>query len=101
MRTCELTREGISYQILQNLIEQVRVEKIKYGYYQWQDEKAFTEVSVITVLFLTAVTLIFTQMQSYAEKIYMDELSGLYNRRYLKAVLAKRKIQTQTLWMEL
>ena len=91
MRTCELTREGISYQILQNLIEQGRVEKIKYGYYQWQDEKAFTEVSVITALFLTAVTLIFTQMQSYAEKIYMDELSGLYNRRYLKAVLAKRK----------
>ena len=41
MRTCELTREGISYQVLQNLIEQGRVEKIKYGYYQWQDEKAF------------------------------------------------------------
>ena len=40
---------------------------------------------------LTAVTLIFTQMQSYAENIYMDELSGLYNRRYLKAALAKRK----------
>ena len=36
MRTCELTREGISYQVLQNLIEQGRVEKIKYGYYQWQ-----------------------------------------------------------------
>lgn len=32
MRTCELTREGISYQVLQNLIEQGRVEKIKYGY---------------------------------------------------------------------
>ena len=45
MRTCELTREGISYQILQNLIEQGRVEKIKYGYYQWQDEKAFTEAT--------------------------------------------------------
>lgn len=29
MRTCELTREGISYQILQNLIEQGRVEKKK------------------------------------------------------------------------
>lgn len=40
---------------------------------------------------LAAVTLIFIQMQSYAENIYMDELSGLYNRRYLKAVLAKRK----------
>ena len=47
MRTCELTKEGISYRILQNLIEEGLVEKIKYGYYQWQDEKAFTEVSVI------------------------------------------------------
>ena len=45
MRTCELTREGISYQMLQNLIEQGRVlfflknknelsvdKKQKYGY---------------------------------------------------------------------
>ena len=39
MRTCELTKEGISYRILQNLIEEGLVEKIKYGYYQWQDEK--------------------------------------------------------------
>ena len=28
MRTCELTKEGISYQMLQNLIEQGSVEKI-------------------------------------------------------------------------
>ena len=55
MRTCELIREGISYQILQKLLEQGRVEKIKYGYYQWQDEKAFTEVSVIRALFPEAI----------------------------------------------
>ena len=40
---------------------------------------------------LAAVTLIFVQMQLYAENLYTDELSGLYNRRYLNAVLAKRK----------
>mgnify|MGYP000034254148 FL=1 len=40
---------------------------------------------------ITAVTLIFTQMQSYAENIYMDELSGLYNRRYLKGCACKKK----------
>ncbi len=55
MRTCELTKEGISYQTLQNLIEAGCVEKIKYGYYQWQDEKALTEVSVIRSLFPKAV----------------------------------------------
>lgn len=55
MRTCELTKEGISYQILQNLIEEGSVEKIKYGYYQWQDERAFTEVAVISSLFPEAI----------------------------------------------
>lgn len=47
MRTCELTREGISYQILQNLIEQGRIEKIKDGYYQWQDDKAISTMGNI------------------------------------------------------
>ena len=55
MRTCELTKEGISYQQIQNLIDKGCVEKIKYGYYQWQDERAFTEVSVISALFPEAV----------------------------------------------
>ena len=32
------------------------------------------------------------KMQSYAESLYMDELSGLYNRRYFNAVLAEKKI---------
>ena len=34
MRTCELTKEGISYQEIQKLISKGNVEKIKYGYYQ-------------------------------------------------------------------
>lgn len=55
MRTCELTKEGISYQQIQNLTAEGCVEKIKYGYYQWQDERAFTEVSVISALFPEAV----------------------------------------------
>lgn len=55
MRTCELTKEGITYQQLQTLIEEGYVEKIKYGYYQWQDEKALTEASVINSLFPNAV----------------------------------------------
>lgn len=41
---------------------------------------------------LAAITLTFVQMQSYAENLYMDELSGLYNRRYFNVVLAKQKI---------
>lgn len=55
MRTCELTKEGISYHQIQNLIEEGNIEKIKYGYYQWQDEKAFTEASILTSLFPDAI----------------------------------------------
>ena len=40
-----------------------------------------------------AVALCFVQMQSYAENLYTDELSGLYNRRYLNSLLAE---QTRT-----
>ncbi len=46
---------------------------------------------ITTSWMLAAVTLVFVQMQLYAENLYTDELSGLYNRRYLNAVLAKRK----------
>ena len=38
-----------------------------------------------------AIALSFVQMQSYAENLYMDELSGLYNRRYFNAVLAEKE----------
>lgn len=55
MRTCELAQEGISYQTIQELIAAGDIEKIKYGYYQWQDEKAFTEASVISSLFPEAI----------------------------------------------
>ena len=41
---------------------------------------------------LVAVALLFVQMQSYAESLYMDELSGLYNRRYLNTILTEKKI---------
>ena len=44
---------------------------------------------------LVAVALIFVQMQSYAENLYIDELSGLYNRRYLNAVLTERIITSR------
>lgn len=40
-----------------------------------------------------AIALSFIQMQSFAENLYTDELSGLYNRRYLNSLLTK---QTRT-----
>lgn len=76
MRTCELMKEGISYQILQNLIEEGSVEKIKYGYYQWQDEKAFTEVAVITSLFPEAIISDVSAAMYYG---YTDRVPGIWH----------------------
>lgn len=76
MRTCELTKEGVFYQCLQELIEEGSVEKIKYGYYQWQDEKAFTEASVIASLFPEAVICDTSAMMYYG---YTDRVSGIWH----------------------
>lgn len=76
MRTCELTKEGVFYQRLQELIEEGSVEKIKYGYYQWQDEKAFTEASVIASLFPEAVICDTSAMMYYG---YTDRVSGIWH----------------------
>lgn len=40
---------------------------------------------------MVTAALIFVQLQSYAENLYTDELSGLYNRRYFKTMLAKKE----------
>ena len=73
MRTSELTKEGVSYQILQMLIDGGKVEKIKYGYYQWQDEKAFTEVAIISSLFPEAVICDMSAAMYYG---YIDRVPG-------------------------
>lgn len=76
MRTCELTREGISYQTLQKLIEEGTVEKVKYGYYQWQDERAFAEVSVIAALFPKAIICDLSAAMYYG---YIDRVPGVWH----------------------
>lgn len=73
MRTYELKKEGIPYRILQNLIHEGSVEKIKYGYYQWQDEKAFSEASVLTSLFPEAIVCDMSAVMYYG---YTDRVPG-------------------------
>ena len=76
MRTCELKREGVSYQILQELMAEGLVEKIKYGYYQCQDEKAFSEVSVISALFPDAIVCDMSAAMYYG---YTDRVPGIWH----------------------
>lgn len=44
-----------------------------------------------------AMAMMFVQMQTYAENLYKDELSGLYNRRYLSSMLDKADTASRTL----
>ena len=76
MRTCELTKEGISYQKIQKLINDGNVEKIKYGYYQWQDERAFVEASAVASLFPEAIVCDMTAAMYYG---YTDRAAGVWH----------------------
>lgn len=73
MRTSELTKESISYQQIQNLIEEGNVEKIKYGYYQWQNERAFTEAAILASLFPDAIICGISAAMYYG---YTDRVPG-------------------------
>ncbi len=44
---------------------------------------------ITTAWISVSVALIFVQMQTYAENLYKDELSGLFNRRFLDRTLEK------------
>lgn len=46
---------------------------------------------ITTSWIMVAVALMFVQLQSYAENLYMDALSGLYNRRYFDSMMAARR----------
>lgn len=76
MRTCELTKEGISYQKIQKLMAEGNVEKIKYGYYQWQDERAFTEASTVASLYPEAIVCDMTAAMYYG---YTDRAAGVWH----------------------
>lgn len=50
----------------------------------------FCFYGITTSWISVATALVFVQMQTYAENLYKDELSGLFNRRYLDRMIKKR-----------
>jgi predicted transcriptional regulator of viral defense system len=65
MRTKDLSHHRIYSGFVKKLIEEGYVEKIKYGYYQWQDDRSFSEVAVIVRLFPDAVLCMESALQFY------------------------------------
>lgn len=65
MRTKELSECGIYYRTLKKLTGSGKVEKIRYGYYQWQDARAFSEASIIVSLFPDGILCLDTALLYY------------------------------------
>lgn len=65
MKSKEIIENKIYNRFLKKLIDEGYVEKIKFGYYQWQDERAFSEVTVIARLFPDAVICMESALQYY------------------------------------
>lgn len=65
MRTKELNDIGVYYRHIKKLMDEGYLEEIRYGYYQWQDEKAFSEVSIVTNLFPDGILCMETGLSYY------------------------------------
>ena len=65
MRTKELQQEKIHYQMIQQLIQEGYIEKVRYGYYQWIDSDDFSEVGTIIRLFPDAILCMDTALRYY------------------------------------
>ena len=66
MKSKEIIENKIYNRFLKKLIDEGYVEKIKFGYYQWQDERAFSEATVIARLFPDAVICMESALQYYS-----------------------------------
>lgn len=65
MKTKEIYDNKIYSHYLANLVKQGYVERIRHGYYQWQDERAFSEAAMIASLFPDAVLCRESALQYY------------------------------------
>ncbi|MDD3414690.1 MAG: hypothetical protein PHY47_11910 [Lachnospiraceae bacterium] len=65
MKSKEIIENKIYNRFLKILIDEGYVDKIKFGYYQWQDERAYSEATVITRLFPDAVICMESALQYY------------------------------------
>lgn len=67
MKTKEIQDNKIYSHYLVNLVKNGYVERIRHGYYQWQDARAFSEAATIARLFPDAVlcniTVILTELR--------------------------------------
>ncbi|HAL73913.1 MAG TPA: hypothetical protein DCM45_02325 [Clostridiales bacterium] len=65
MQTHDLYKAHLYYNDIQRLIQLGLIEKVRYGYYQWLDDNAYSEANVVTRLFPDAVMCMDTALFYY------------------------------------
>lgn len=73
MRTTQLAEEKVFYQQRQKLIEDGHIEKVRRGYYQWNNSEDFSEVGTVIRLFPDAIFCMDTALRYYG---YSDRTPG-------------------------
>lgn len=75
MKAKEIQEHKIYSHYLANLVKKGYVERIRHGYYQWQDERAFSEAATIARLFPDAVICRESALQYYG---YTDRTPAMW-----------------------
>jgi predicted transcriptional regulator of viral defense system len=76
MRTKDLIKHHMYNRFIKKMMANGYVEKIKYGYYQWQDDRSFSEVAIIARLFPDAVVCMESALQFYE---YTDRTPSVWS----------------------
>lgn len=87
MRTAELQREGLYYRKVQSLLEEVRLEQLRRGYYQYVDENSFSDLPILKTLFPDAVICMESALDYYG---YTDRTPAYWHLAVSNQTARKR-----------
>lgn len=65
MKWKEMIQNELSFRLIEKLMIQGHIEKIKFGYYQWVDNLNFSEIALIVKLFPDAIICMESALQYY------------------------------------
>lgn len=65
MKWKEMIQNELSFRLIEKLLIQGHIEKIKFGYYQWVDNHNFSDIALIAKLFPDAIICMESALQYY------------------------------------
>lgn len=76
MKWKEMIQNELSFRLIEKLLIQGHIEKIKFGYYQWVDNHNFSDIALIAKLFPDAIICMESALQYYG---YTDRTPAAWN----------------------